>query len=271
MFLAAARIGEPLGWWHVDRLGIIASHFHLAALGFATFTAVGVGSRILPMFLGASGYPEWPLRWIRPVGILGMATFLVGRLGAGPALSAAGALLMAASVLLYLFLALGYFSRRAERQLDPALSHVALALVMLALALGAGVALLATPGFHPRGWAAYGLLVILGWLVLFIVGIYYRILPALTWMHLFAAGHGRTDLRTPVDLTRPPWAWWSLACLASGIVVMVAAVTFGATDAARSGAALFALGVAGVYAQVIRVMLLRLSSTPIWPTARRER
>ncbi len=254
MLLAAARIGEPIGWWHVDRLGIIASHFHLAALGFATFTAVGVGSRILPMFLGSTGHPEWPLRWIGPVGGVGMSTFLFGKLGAESVLAVTGALLMAAAVVLYLFLVLSYFTRRAERRLDPALSHVALAFVMLAVTAVAGVALLATPGFHPRGWAAYGLLGILGWLVLFIIGIYYRIVPALTWMHLFGGGRGRTDLASAADLIKPAWAWSSLVCLAAGLVVIVPAVTLGAAEAVQGGAALFALGVVGVYAQVIRVL-----------------
>ena len=261
MLLAVARIGETIGWWHVNRLGIIASHFHLAALGFATFTAVGVGSRILPMFLSSRDFPEWPLRWIGPAGGAGMTVFLAGQLCGVAPLTWSGALLMAGAALLYLHLAHGYFRTRAQRQLDPALSHVALGHCALALAVIAGITLLAAPGFHPRGWAVYGLLAIIGWLVLFIVGVLYRILPALTWMHLFSRGKGRQELRTAADLIRPTWAWTSLACLIAGLAVVVSGVALGSPHVARGGAVLFALGVAVVHAQVIRVLAMRLSIT----------
>ena len=71
-FLAGARIGNSLGWWSLDRLGLIAAHFHLAAFGFAGFTAVGVGSRMLPMFMVAARAPSWPVRYIGPVGSAGL-------------------------------------------------------------------------------------------------------------------------------------------------------------------------------------------------------
>jgi hypothetical protein len=63
MLLAAGRIGEFLHWWTMDRLGTIAAHYHLAALGFGTLTAVGVGSRMLPMFLVSHGAPTKPVPW----------------------------------------------------------------------------------------------------------------------------------------------------------------------------------------------------------------
>lgn len=258
MLVAFARIGETLGWWHVDRLAVIASHYHLAALGFASLTVVGVGSRMLPMFLVAHGYPEWPLRWIGPVGGTGMAVFATGQLVGVPPLTWIGALLMAAGVLLHLYLVRGYFRARTRRRLDPGLAHVAAAFCWLALATACGLTLLASPGgFNPREWAAYGLAGLLGWLVLMIVGVYHRILPFLTWLHLFGPRVGEPDLPTVADLTRPRWGWVSLGCLVSGLAVLVPSVALGAGTAARVGALGFAGGVGLVLAQAARVLALR--------------
>lgn len=257
MFVALARIGETLGWWHVERLGVIASHYHLAALGFATLTAVGIGSRILPMFLGARGYPEWPLRGIGPVAGIGLTAFATGQLGRLRPLTWAGALLMAAAAVLHLYLVVGYFRTRSHRRLDAGLAHLATAFCGLGVTVASGIALLASPGgFNPRGWAAYGLLGLLGWLVLLLLGVYYRILPSLTWLRFFAPRTGEPHLPTAADLTRPAWAWVSLACLISGLVVLAPAVAQGAAGAARAGALLFALGVGLVLAQAVRAFSL---------------
>lgn len=258
MLLGFSRIGETLGWWQVDRLAVIASHFHLAALGFAGLTAVGVGSRMLPMFLMASGYPEWPLRWIGPLGGAGMVAFAAGELTRSTGASAAGGALMAAAALLHGYLVLGYFRTRLRRRLDPGLGHVAVAFGSLAIASLTGLGLLLAPGsFHLRGWAAYALVSLLGWLVLLIIGIYYRILPFLTWLHLFGPRMGEPDLPTVADLTRPGWGWASLALLVAGLLVLVPSVAFGAADIARAGAVLFALGVGLVLAQAARVLAMR--------------
>ena len=257
MLVALARIGETLGWWHVDRLGVIATHFHLAAFGFATLTAVGIGSRMLPMFLVSHGTPEWPLRWIAPVSGAGLVLQGIGLLARLTPLVWIGGLLLAAGTVLYLGLALGYFRRRAAASLDPALGHVAAALAALGLAVPVGIGLLAAPTMSPRGWAAYGLLGIAGWLVLLILGVYYRILPFLTWLNLFGGGAPGMPVPSAADLVRRSWAWTSLMSLVTGLGAMAGAVLLGSAVWARAGAATYAAGVVLVLAQVLRALHLR--------------
>jgi hypothetical protein len=257
MLVALARIGETLGWWHVDRLGVIATHFHLAAFGFATLTAVGIGSRMLPMFLVSHGTPEWPLRWIGPVSGAGLVLQAIGLLARLGPLVRIGGLLLAGGTVLYLGLALGYFRRRATAPLDPALGHVAAALAALALAVPLGIGLLAAPTMSPRGWAAYGLLGIGGWLVLLILGVYYRILPFLTWLNLFGGGAPGRPVPSAADLVRRSWAWTSLMLLATGLCGTTGAVLLGSSVWARAGAASYAVGVMLALAQVARALHLR--------------
>jgi hypothetical protein len=117
--LAGARIGEGLGWWRLERLGMLSAHFHLAALGFATLTAVGVSSRIVPMFLATDRAPLWPLRWIGPLAGIGLVVFATGQIVHYRPATLTGAALLAVAMTGYLALVATWFRRRTRRCCSP--------------------------------------------------------------------------------------------------------------------------------------------------------
>jgi hypothetical protein len=258
--IAGGRIGEGLGWWRLDRLGMLAAHFHLAALGFATLTAVGVSSRIVPMFLASARAPTWPLRWIGPVAGAGLLLFAAGQIGHIRPATLAGAALLALAMSGYLGLVTVYFRSRT-RPLDPALGHIAAAFVGLAAAVVMGLRLLwLSGGSLQRGLAAYAVLALVGWLVTLILGVYYRVIPFLTWLNLAGAAAARRD---PVGLLSRPVAWASLALLTAGTWSLAAAIAIGQPAAARVSAAIFATAVVGLLGQYVRlVMVIRRSARP---------
>lgn len=264
MALALARIGEPLGWWMVSRTGFIAAHFHLAALGFVTLTIIGVGSRMVPMFLFAQAAPSWPLRWIGPLAAVGLPVQAVG-LAFGiplPTLAGGGLLGLAGGLLLVQF---GYwFRHRARRAIDPAAGYLFAAAGFLALMLANGLALLGRDGFDPRHWASYGIVALLGWSTLLTLGIAHRIVPFLSWLHLFG-GMARGAHAPPVTaLVHRGLAWSTLAAWAIGVPVMAGAVLAGHAALATLGGVLVAAAAAGVAAQVGRGVLL-WRATPLDP------
>ena len=252
--LAGARIGEGLGWWHVDRLGAIAAHFHLAALGFATLTAVGVSSRLLPMFLAPDDAPEWPLRWIGPVAGAGLLVFAAGELAGSRAATVSGAALLALAMAGYLALAATWFRRRT-RPLDPALGFMAAAFVGLAASVAIGLALLqaGAGAAFARAVTAYAVMAVLGWLVLLILGVYYRVIPFLVWINLGGASAAGRD---PAGLMPRRAAWASLAVIAGGVWLLAAAIRAGSATAAQAGAGAFAIGVLGVIVQYVRLVVI---------------
>jgi len=257
VLLGGARIGDFMGWWATPRLAVLATHFHLALLGFATLTTVGVGSRLLPMFLGSIGHPEWPLRWIAPLSWAGLLLFGLGTIRFGPPLAVAGGLLMAAGMALYLRLALSYFVRRGRPRLDPALAHIAAAFGFLAVATAAGVGLLLDGPPAAGAIAAYGILALLGWQSLFIVGVYYRILPALTWNQRFGPRGGRPGTPTVAQLSWTAIGWASLVLLSSGVAILAGGVRLARPAVAEAGALLFAGGTAAVLVHQVRLALYR--------------
>lgn len=257
MLVAAARVGNLLGWWEVDAVRLLATHVHLAVLGFATLTVVGVGSRLLTMFLLSHGHVEWPLRLIGPLVGVGLVAFGVGELGSVPVASAAGATLMASGIALYLFQAWSYVRHRVRRVLDPGLALAAAAHGFLLLALGAGVALAAASTPDLRLAAAYGVVGCLGWLSLFVAGVSQKILPFLTWVYRFSGQVGAPGLPKVADLTAPSWGWASGALLTVGTLLLAAAVAAGWVGMARTGAGILAAGAVVLAAQGVRLVTVR--------------
>lgn len=256
MLLAAVRIGEALGWWTVDRLGAIAAHFHLAAFGFAGLTAVGVGSRMLPMFMVSGAGPEWPLRVIGPLAVGGLLSLSAGLLfGWSPAVWV-GALLGTGGAVLFVALVAGYFRRRLVEVLEPAFGHVLLGFLSLGLALLSGLAQVVVPGVSFRGWIVYAELTLLGWLVLFITGIWYRLFPFLIWLHFYRAREGAA-VPAAATLVHRGAAWLALALMAGGTGVLVVGSGSGAAPVTRAGAVGMAVGSLLVAAQYVRIFLGR--------------
>ena len=253
LLIAAARIGDALGWWTVTRLGAIAAHFHLAAFGFAGLTAVGVGSRMLPMFLVAGRAPDWPVRWIGPVAVLGLLLLASGQFaGFAPAVWG-GALLGVCAAALFVLLVAGFFRHRLRRRLEPAFGHVIAGFAALVASIATGVVLLATPGFSARGWIVYAVLVLLGWLVVFITGIWYRLFAFLVWLHFYGREEGATRVRTAAELVYQPAAWAALALQVLGIVTLAAGAGTGAAGIARAGAIAMLAGAAIIAGQYLRI------------------
>jgi hypothetical protein len=251
--LAGARIGEGLGWWRLERLGMLAAHFHLAALGFATLTAVGVSSRILPMFLATERAPVWPLHWIGPLAGSGLVVFSIGQVFHLRVATLSGAALLALAMSAYLGLVATYFRGRT-RPLDPALGHMATAFAGLGATIVLGLALLWADGpVLQRGVAAYAVMAVLGWLVLLILGVYYRVIPFLTWLNM--AGPGAAG-RDPVGLMPRHLAWGTLVLLAGGVWSLVGGIWTGTEMLARTGAVLFGGGVLCLLGQYVRLVVI---------------
>ncbi|MFQ5704722.1 MAG: hypothetical protein ACE5HT_11950 [Gemmatimonadales bacterium] len=255
--IAATRIGAALGWWRIERLGILAAHAHLAALGFATTLAVGMGSRLLPMFLLSRGHAEWPLRFIGPVIWMGVLLLAGGQLAHLSAPAFAGGLLVVAGLILYFCQVAEYFRCRTRESLDPAMGHVVAAVGFLAIATTLGAFLLFDSSSHPHAVTTYGVVGIMGWLTLVGLGMYSKILPFLVWLHRFSPRVGEKGLPKIVDLTSPRLGWVSLGSFVTGIVTLAIAITAGIETATVVGAGGVAAGIALALAQYGRMAIIR--------------
>lgn len=268
LLLAGARIGASLGWWAIDRLGVIAAHFHLAAFGFVGMTAVGVGGRMLPMFLVAGVAPEWPMRVIGPAAAGGLLALAGGLIFGFPPAVWLGALLGAGAAALFVGSVAAYFRRRLVRRLEPAFGHVLVGFSCLALALVAGLVQLALPGMSAAGWVIYAELILLGWLVIFITGIWYRLFSFLIWLHFYGrSGTGR--VRQAAELVHRPTAWVALSLTTAGVALLVSGTALASAAVARAGAVSVLGGSLLIMAQYVRIFAGRNAAEP--PTSTGDR
>lgn len=255
MFVVAASVGVFQGWWGANRLGILSAHVHLAVVGFATLTAVGVGSKLLPMFLLSRRHAVWPLAWIGPLAFVGLVVFAAGEIWDARGATLVGGALVAAGIALYLYLAAGYFLRRTRRPAGAPMLQVALAHLFLAAATGVGLTLLAGRGGGSRLPVVYGVLGVLGWLTLLVAGVYGKIVPFLSWLARFSSRVGERGVPTASELTSAPRQGMTVGLLTAGVALLAHGVGAGSAAAATAGAGLFAAGVLVLAADGLRLIL----------------
>ena len=235
------------------RLRLLALHLHVAVVGWVLIMIVGVSHRLLPMFLLAHGADT---RWTRraltllPAGVVFLgAGLLAGR--PGPAW--AGALLLLGGVGCFLRQAHAFYRVRVRRRIDVGMRFAATALAFLAAAALLGPIVLATGAAHPRMATAYVVVGILGGLVLYVIGFFYKIVPLLAWTAHFRGRMGKGSVPTVAQLYSARLAHAQLGLMATGVAVLAGGVAAGWAHATTCGASLFLAGVLVFLVQIGRV------------------
>lgn len=232
------------------RFAVLAIHLHVAAGGWVLLTMIGVGHHLLPMFLlshGASDRPEKVAASLVAVGTAGL--LMSGHLLPVDALRPALWLMAAGAAA---FLLQGLLRFRHRRRLDPGTRLVAGAMLLLALAVAAGTAALASsPG--PRLLTAYGVLLVPGGLGLFVAGHYYRIVPFLTWFHRFGPVAAEREVPRVGELFDHRVAHVAAALLVAGVVALAAGVLAGSPAVCLAGSLAFGVGAVTQSAQMVGV------------------
>ncbi len=241
MAIGAARIGETLGWWHVDRLSLLAAHAMLGAVGFGTLTALGVGSRMIPTFISAPGDDRQWLNAILGLVTAGLTLFTTGALGGWWWWSRTGGALLVVGGAAAVALGVRWFRRRT-RTLDAAAWHVAVAFAGLAVAVVIGAALLVSDSLTLGRWGALVVALVLGWLVTLIAGLMVKIGSHLGMAWISRARAGTEPPPTPALLFPAGAQLASLALLTTGWVSVVGALLDDAPMLARLGGGVWACG-----------------------------
>lgn len=235
------------------RVRVLAVHVHVALVGWALLVIVGMSQRLLPMFLLAHGVDA---RWSRRAIVLlasGTAVLAAGLATAGAAIAWVGATLLVGGVGCFLVQARRFYRHRVRRKVDVGMRFAATALGFLAVAAALGPVVLAVGPAHPRLGVAYVVAGLLGGIVLYVVGHFYKIVPFLAWMAHYRGRMGREAVPTIADLysARVAAAQWLL--MTASVVLIGAGTLAGHAHCARVGALLFAGGVLLFVSQIVRV------------------
>jgi hypothetical protein len=127
------------------------------------------------------------------------------------------------------------------------------ALGFLAVSALLGAAVLADEAGHPRLATLYISTGLLGGIVLYVIGFFYKIVPLLAWTARFRGRMGREPVPTVAQMYSARLAHLQLGLMAGGVVLLGGGIAAGSIAAARAGAVLFLVGVLLFLAQLARV------------------
>ena len=225
------------------RVRVLAIHLHVALVGWVLVTIVGMSHKLLPMFLLAHGID---MRWTRralALLALGVITLATGLATGVAAVTWIGVALIEGGVVAFLVQARIFFRARIRRQLDVGMRFAAVGLCFLAAAASLGPFVLSFGASSPRLATAYVALGLLGGIVLYVAGYFYKIVPFLVWIARFHGRMGKGRVPAVADLYAARVAHIQLFTMSAGVVAVFTGVFAGQGHCTRAGAALFLVGV----------------------------
>jgi hypothetical protein len=254
---AASLAGAYVGLQGLARGTALGWHVAFAAYGFMGLLAFGLSYVLVPMFALSPSADERGARisLSLAVGALLLSAAAVFGVAEQPLrIAAIGA--GAGAVALHWRLMSGALETGMRRRLGRSLTLVRIAWVMLAASLAAALGIVLDAPFDGMA-ALFGLLLIGGWLLTFLLGILQRIVPFLASMH---TGPGKRRAPTPSSLTAERPLSIHYVCHLGALGLLAVAILADSRWIAFAGAALGAAGALAFgtfFAIVVRRMSVR--------------
>ena len=235
------------------RLRILAAHLHIALLGWVLIMIVGVSHRLLPMFLLAHGAnTKWTARALMLLAP-GVAVLATGLGTASTWASWTGVVLVEGGVACFLTQALCFYRKRIRRRIDVGMQFVRVALGFLVVSAVLGPLTLAAGAAHTRLATAYITVGLLGGIVLYVSGFFYKIVPLLVWTTRFRGRMGKEAVPTVAQLFSARVAQIQLVVMALGVVGLATGELSGIVHVTRCGAVLFLAGTLIFLGQIVHI------------------
>jgi len=237
-------------------LATIHGHAHLAALGWVSLMILGVGHKMIPLLTASTPEEERRSRrrfWLLNAGIVGLFLSLVTR--------SRWILPVALAVVLGFASALWRLSRPwregKKPRLDWSTRHVVAAFGCLALTILLGLTLasglLGENALTARVAVVYAFLGLVGWITLMILGMSYRVIPLLVWLHRYSPIVHERPVPRVGELYSERWQVCSFHLLLLGVVLSSGALLLESAAGLRAGLLALGAGVLLFEANMLRV------------------
>jgi hypothetical protein len=235
------------------RLRVLGTHLHVALVGWALIMIVGVSHRLLPMFLLSHGADtRWTARSLAPLGA-GVGLLALGLNVRVAAVTWSGIALLEAGVGCFVWQALSFYRKRVRKRIDVGMRYAAAALGFLITSAALGAVVHYRGPAHPRLATAYVIVGLLGGIILYVVGFFYKIVPLLAWTVRYGARAGAGSAPTIAQTFSHRVAHAQLALMALGVTLLAAGTGAGSVHVTRCGAVLFFGAVLLFVTQIRRV------------------
>jgi hypothetical protein len=190
-------------------------HAHMGLAGWFLLLVMGVGSRLIPMFM-ISKYTNDKLLWrVYALINLSLTGFITDSLFSGITPRSFIYLALAlAAVLLFVFYCYKAWQQRIRKKIEEpvqlSLAAVALLLMQLAIAAVLIVQIIYRDQAALRLTIVYGSLVLLGWTTALILGMTFKTLPFIIWNKVYHHLSGKQATPSPKDLFSMKLVKWQM-------------------------------------------------------------
>lgn len=240
-------------------------HAHLGIAGWFLLLVVGVGSRLIPMFLISKYSNSRQLWWIYGLINTGLLGFIFQFLYTGAEWMMMLPLFpVAAAIILFADFCYNAYKQRIRKKVDEQMKISLLSVLMMLLPLIFLILIIAlliiSPGENIRLVISYGFIIFFGWITAIILGMTFKTLPFIVWNKVYhrLAGKGKTP--NPKDLfSNAVFKWMGVAYI-FGFVFFTAGILCNNTMVLR-GAAFLLLITAILYNwNVIKLLMHKPAS-----------
>lgn len=205
-------------------LDYLPVHAHLGIAGWFLLLVIGVGSRLIPMFLISKYTNPRILWWIYGLingGLLSFIGFFLYSDNRVWLLLPVAA--VATGLLLFALFCYRSYTQRIRKKVDEPMQVSLLSVLMLFLPLVFLVVILLLLIFGPAGntvfVTAYGFVILFGWITAIILGMTFKTLPFIIWNKVYHLLAGKHKTPNPKDLfNESVFKWMSLAYLAGFVL-----------------------------------------------------
>ena len=225
-----------------DSLTYLNLHAHLGIAGWFLLMVMGVGTRLIPMFL-ISSYKNnrvlWLIYYSTNLGLLSL--FFVSVNESIEALYLIPLALIIISIISFAWFCMKSYRSRLRNRLDEPMKISLLSAAMMALPIMLLAILLVNrmlTGQENNLAVAYGSTIFFGWVTAIILGITFKTLPFIVWNKQFKEKAGKGISANPKDLFSKRLFNWMAILYISGFLVFVTGILFVETWLLKTGAGL---------------------------------
>lgn len=222
-------------------LAYLPLHAHIGITGWFLLLVIGIGSRLLPMFLISKYDNERLLWWIYFLINGGLLSFLLlFFLSVGAYLYWLPIASVGAALVMFAWYCYGCHRQRIRRQVDNqmkiSLASAGIMLAALILLILMILQLKDRPG--SRLVILYGFGTFFGWITAIVLGMTFKTLPFIVWNKLYRSKVGAGKTPNPKDLMSNSLFRGMIVAWMTGSLICIAGIGVRSTPLLRSGSAL---------------------------------
>ena len=242
-----------------DHVHYLKLHAHIGMAGWFLLLIIGVGAKLIPMFLLAHPKDTKKLNWSYNLINAGLVLFIFDHMLLHTKLLPLYAGMVTLGVGLFLLYLRDARNTMHRKEVDLGMQQTFVALALLLLPLGLMFVVSTEMGLPQQLLSAtylvYGISVFLGFVTALILGQTFKTLPFIVWMHTYENHVGQYKTPLPKDMYSHTLLRWQNITYLSGLVVLLTGVWFRDQQVILSGAIAFTLTAILYTVNVFRMLL----------------